>query len=150
MNQTIIQDPEAKLDYVADFRLHCARRREPETGYQSGTRVEASTGFQYNASAAGTTAVEQPRWPKTAGQTVKDGSVTWTCEVPNGAGLQRTLSSVVWTGDTVTIGTPANDTTSSTVFISGGVEGQSYEIACEGTFSDGSVEVRAFTLSVER
>jgi hypothetical protein len=60
------------------------------------------------------------------------------------------LSTAVWTGEGLTIGTPANDTTSSTAFISGGVEGQTYEVICEGTFSDGSVEVRAFTLTIER
>jgi hypothetical protein len=146
----LTQDPEANLDYRADFRSHCVRSREAGIEYASNTRVEVSTGFQYNATIGGTTAREEPRWTRVVGQTVKDGSITWTCEVPNGAAIQRTLTAATWTGEGLTISSPVNDQTSSRVFIGGGVEGQIYEVACEATFSDGSKDVRVFDLAVER
>jgi hypothetical protein len=146
------QDPNANLDYRADFRSHCVRVREPGLTYANNVRIEpmVATGFQYNATIGGTTAREEPRWTRVVGQTVKDGSITWTCEVPNGAAIQRTLTAATWTGEGLTISSPVNDQTSSRVFIGGGVEGQIYEVACEATFSDGSKDVRVFDLAVER
>ena len=146
------QDPEEALDYKAQFLGHCVRFREGNTAYGLGAVVEplAGTGFQYRATTGGRTAKAEPRWPKTAGQTVTDGSVVWTCEAPDGASLQRTLTSASWAAAGLTLGAPANDSTASVATISGGILGQTYEVVIEGVFSDGTEKVILFDLAIER
>lgn len=39
-----------------------------------------ANGFYYKVTTAGTTAGSEPTWPTTAGTTVVDGTVTWTCQ----------------------------------------------------------------------
>ena len=52
-----------------------------ETAYILGDRVSPTTpnGYWYECTTAGTTAVGQPTWPTAVGDTVADGTVTWTC-----------------------------------------------------------------------
>jgi len=146
------QDPQDDLDYKADFRAHCVRYREPNTQYSSSTFVEPmqATGFSYEATVAGRTAAIEPKWPRVVGATVKDGSLTWTCRAPTADSLQRQLTGATWTAADLTVGTPVNDSVSSTAYISGGKLGQSYEVVAVGAFNDGSDKAIAFTLSVER
>jgi len=40
-------------------------------------------GFDYKATAGGRSEDIEPRWPTVAGQTVIDGSITWTCFAPS-------------------------------------------------------------------
>lgn len=62
------------------------RPRLPSTAYALGTFVApttgvdsaTATGFLYEATTAGTTAVGTPAWPLTVGGTVADGTVVWT------------------------------------------------------------------------
>ena len=44
-------------------------------------RPVVSNGFTYRVTVAGTTGATEPTWPTTAGATVANGSVTFTCEV---------------------------------------------------------------------
>lgn len=65
-------------------------------------RPTTRNGFVYQVTTAGTSAATQPTWPTTAGNTVVDGSVTWTCRV-NYSLAQGTLTSGDFTkanGDT--------------------------------------------------
>lgn len=147
------KDPSAELDYTADFRRHCTRYRDPDTDYALNTRVQprSPTGLQYNASTGGRTGAREPRWPTTVGGTVTDGSVVWTAEAISSGSLKRTLSTATWSATTgVTVGTPTNTSIDSTVLIAGGVDGQTYEVVCVGTFSDGTDQVVVFDLAVER
>lgn len=55
------------------------------TAYTLGQRIRPSGGFgafagyAYEATVGGTSAGTEPVWPTTAGATVVDGSITWTC-----------------------------------------------------------------------
>lgn len=51
------------------------------TAYLVGQIVRPTTGngFVYLVNTAGTSAVGEPSWPTTIGQTVTDGTVQWTC-----------------------------------------------------------------------
>jgi hypothetical protein len=147
------KDPGETLDYAADFAGHCARIREPNTDYSTNTIVlpVRATGLQYKCTTAGRTGTNEPRWPMTAAQTVTDGSVVWTAEAITTGSLLRTLSSAAWSADTgVTVGSPSTAGTKSTVLISGGTEGQDYDVICTGTCSDGTYPVVSFTLKVRR
>lgn len=147
------QDPSEALDYAIDFAGHCARFREPDTDYAINTQVrpKKATGLQYKATTGGHSATNEPRWPTTAGATVVDGSVVWTAETITTGSLIRSLSSAAWTADTgITVGSPSTSGTKSTVLISGGTEGQDYEIVCTGTCSDGTYPVRTFIVKIRR
>ena len=54
------------------------------TAYSLDDLVSPTTpnGYRYKATVAGTSAASEPTWPTTVGQTVVDGTVTWTCEKP--------------------------------------------------------------------
>jgi hypothetical protein len=147
------KDPGETLDYAADFTSHCARFREPNTDYSTNAVVvpKRATGLQYKATTGGRSGTDEPRWPLTATQTVKDGSITWTAEAVNADSLMRTLSSVSWAADTgITLGATSTSGTRSTVLISGGTEGQDYDVVCTGTCSDNTFPVVTFTIKIRR
>lgn len=56
-------------------------KRTNNTAYTTGSYVVPSTlnGYIYQATVGGTTASSAPLWPTTIGNTVTDGTVTWTC-----------------------------------------------------------------------
>jgi hypothetical protein len=63
----------------------------------------------------------------------------------------RTLQSAAWTAPTGLTVTPlALDGTRAAALISGGVEGQSYEVTCVGTCSDGTKPVMSITITVAK
>lgn len=43
-------------------------------------RTSTANGYRYKATVSGTTGSSEPAWPTTIGNTVADGTVTWTCE----------------------------------------------------------------------
>lgn len=43
-------------------------------------RTSTANGYRYKATVGGTTGSTEPTWPTTIGNTVVDGTVTWTCE----------------------------------------------------------------------
>lgn len=72
------------------------------TAYTVGAVVRPSTGngFLYRCSVAGTSAAAEPAWPTVIGQTVTDGTVTWTC-VAKGI-VKLSYSAVSWASATFT------------------------------------------------
>jgi hypothetical protein len=54
------------------------------TAYALGDYVVPTTsnGFYYECTTAGTSGTTEPTWPTTAGATVTDGTVVWTCRQP--------------------------------------------------------------------
>ena len=153
MNQTFEKDPAEALDYSVEFIAHAARYREPNTDYNTSTKVQPkrATGLEYNASTGGRTGTDEPRWPTTVAQTVTDGSVIWTAAAISTASLTRTLSSATWTADTgLTVSGQALQGTKSTATISGGTLGQTYLVRVDGTFSDATVRTATFWVTIAR
>lgn len=54
------------------------------TAYTLGAfrRPSTTNGYAYECTTAGTSGSTEPTWPTTAGATVADGSVVWTCREP--------------------------------------------------------------------
>lgn len=54
---------------------------QASTTYAAGARVRpiSHTGFYFVCTGAGASGINEPAWPTTAGATVTDGGVTWTC-----------------------------------------------------------------------
>jgi hypothetical protein len=61
--------------------------------------VGTGNGYYYECTTAGTTGATEPTWPTTAGNTVVDGSVTWTCRLATVTyGVTASVLSVNFTG----------------------------------------------------
>lgn len=147
----VTKTPTEALKLVADFSQHATRRvRQPAMAYALGVRVQPAlaNGFQYQATIEGTSATREPRWPEVAGQTVRDGSVTWTAEAVSGSSLERTLSSVAWDAGGITLGTPVTSGQESYALASGGTLGQQYEVTCHGTMSDSTIKAVSWTITI--
>lgn len=58
--------------------------RSNSTAYALGAFVRPTTynSYIYECTTAGTSSASAPTWPTTIGNTVQDGSVTWTCRSP--------------------------------------------------------------------
>lgn len=151
MIQEFTKHPGETLDYAADFTGHCVRFREPDTAYAQNVIVQPKrgTGLQYKATTAGVTGTDEPRWPTTAAQTVTDGSVVWTAEAVTTGSQIRTLSSAAWTASSgITVGSPSTLGTRSVVLVSGGTDGQDYDLVCTGMCSDGTYPVVSLRVKV--
>ena len=68
---------------------------QASTSYSLGTFVWPTTfnGYKYECTVAGTSGASEPTWPTTLGQTVTDGTVTWTCHSPETAVTYSTIPS---------------------------------------------------------
>src|SRR5437868_3469025 len=96
------KDPQAKLDYYVSFERECTRYWTPNTDFASSVRIRPNkhTGFEYASSGGRSGAREGFGWPTTLGQTVVDGSITWTCQTLSAASFKKTISGVpVWSTD---------------------------------------------------
>lgn len=68
------------------------------TAYSLGAAVRPTTrnNYVYEVTTAGTSAATEPTWPTTAGNTVTDNTVTWTCRV-NYALAKQTMADTDYT-----------------------------------------------------
>jgi len=125
------KDPAESRQVSLDWFNVCAKFRDGNRPYSANTfvRPTKANGFDYEATTAGTTAENEPRWPTTAGQTVVDGSVTWTARVASGSSI-NTPGIVSSTSDPVGLtvsGASVADLTRVNATYSGGVDGQQYD-----------------------
>lgn len=132
---------DAYLNVHAASTQMCACSAQPTTYYEgcdpnawaattayslnAAVRPTARNGFVYQCTTAGTSSGTEPTWPTTAGGSVTDGTVVWTCRVNYsvaaitlsgadftlsdnaGAGLGRKLTRAAKSGITITgAGTP--------------------------------------------
>lgn len=112
--------PGEVIDFDFEWEADVARVRQPNATYTAGTKVRPSVrnGFQYSAS-GGTTRTQEPAWPTVVGNTVNDGSVTWTAEALAATSLDTTISTSTWTAVSGVGVTPrANDGTRTRAFLS--------------------------------
>lgn len=147
--------PDAELDYAVDFESECARTWSKWTDFAINDCIRVyqaggCSGFEMKASVGGRTGGRPPVFPKVAGQTVQDGSVTWVAQALSADSLVRTISGTpTWTADSgVTV---ANETISGMVAIadiSGGSDGEDYSVTVVATMSDGNDVVKVCILPV--
>ena len=110
------------------------------------------TGFAYQASAAGQTGPDEPGWPRTAGGTVVDGSVTWTAVTPPASG-EDSIASVVLTqvqppDGTLTIANPTGSGLIASALIGGGTSGYTYTVNVAITMVSGAVYIPQLMLTI--
>lgn len=147
------QDPADKLDYTVKFDDELALRWEPETSYSLSDRRRptASTGFEYECTTAGQSGRKEPVWPKVVGQTITDGSVTWTCRALSSSSLRTTLASATWNADAaITVSGQTVSGAKAIAYLEGGLAGTDYEIRVQGTMADGTKRSKLFVLKIDR
>lgn len=124
-----------------------------ETGreYQLNAHVRPSrpNGFAYQASVAGQSGTREPRWPKTLGATVVDGSVTWTAVAVDSNSSDSVSSVNIPAVSGLTISAPATSGTRTTFDVSGGENGRTYEISFEVTTSANEVFEEKITVEID-
>lgn len=95
------------------------------------------TGSQYRVTAGGQTGTTEPNWDQA---TVTDGTVTYAREAVSNDSLARTIASVVWDGDGLSLSDEQEVTTDGEQQIAalagGGTAGKHFPKAAV-TFSDG-------------
>lgn len=142
--------------YTIDVSARTTSQWLANTPFPAAALVRPSdgngTGFAYQASGAGETGENEPAWPTTAGQTVVDGSITWTADVPPAAG-QDTISSVTWVQSnppdaTLTLGSQSHNSFAVTGYVGGGTSGKVYTIVITITMSSGAIYPAQLVLTI--
>jgi hypothetical protein len=134
------------------------------TGWNAGASIAATsiirptntnqTGFLYQSGAsAGQTGALEPAWPKTAGGTVIDGSVTWTAVAPPAAG-EDSIASATWTqanppDGLLTITGQATGSLVASAFLGQGTSGNVYTVNAVITMHSGAIFRVTIILSIE-
>lgn len=123
---------------------------EPGRQYSENEYVRPSsvTGFSYQASGDGQSKAREPKWPGVLGQTVTDGSVTWTATAAGSNGINAVSSPSVEvsgaegltaTGPSTQNGIATNSRVRVT--LGGGVSGETYTVTL--TFTSGGQTLKA-------
>lgn len=154
--KSVCQHQNARLDYEADWAGECAYYWEAGKGYALNEVMRPSdpTGFEGKATAAGQSGADEPKWRgKGLGDTVADGSLTWTLQKMSGSSLRKTIASQVWTAPAgFTVDGPTvvtdNGNQKTRAFFSCPTVGV-YEVVNRVTFNDGSIGVAIFDVEIE-
>lgn len=107
------------------------------------------TGFVYKAKNAGRSGPREPRWPRTAGAEIPDGSLVWICEEPGTYALNPVTgisAQSVPAGITIS-GLAVSNLGELVATYAGGELGESYDIVFTFT-CDGQELVATQTLDV--
>jgi hypothetical protein len=145
------KDPDVEATYSIDWSRELVTEAKRDQDFTLGAfaRPHLGTGFYYEATTAGRTAARYPRWPRSAGETVNDGSVVWTARAPSAATLPS-VASATWTvPDGITLESQSEDGFFTHVTLSGGTDGESYELTCRMTDSNGVIREQSITIEVE-
>lgn len=147
------KDPDVAATYSID--LHAVivtdAARAQDFVVNSFVRPPFETGFYYEATTAGRTSAHFPiRWPRTAGETVQDGSVVWTARHPSSSTLPS-ISAVSWTVPAgLTLDTQSEGAFLANVTLSGGVDGEDYEVTARVTMSDSRIVEQSIIVPVRQ
>jgi hypothetical protein len=145
------KDPDVDATYAIDCveRLVDLARRSFDFSLGAVVRAQRDTGWYYECTTAGRTSENYPAvFPRAAGETLQDGSVVWTCRHPSTPTL-RSISSVVYTIPTgLTLESQTEDPTVAYFTVSGGVDGEDYDVVARITPSSGDPFDQTITIPV--
>lgn len=135
--------PEAELDYAVDFEPKCVRQWAALTDFGAGQSIRVfdggkAVGFEFEPTTPGRTGARKPVFPSAIGETVDDGSVTWTCRAISNDSVLRTISGTpTWASDDLTISDEDISGFRATAHLAGGEDGKDYVVTVTAETSDG-------------
>jgi len=146
------KDPDVDTEYAIDARRLAYQEMRRDWPYDAGKFVKAPrhTGFYYECTTAGETKHNWPDLPRAAAQTVQDGSAVWTARHPDDAELP-TISGVTWDVDPVgELAVDSERIEGGIVYptLTGGADGEDYELTAHITWSIGQVDDITVTIPV--
>lgn len=134
------KDPDVAAEYFIDFHDELIALADRRTWLEAGVVVYYlnDSGWYYETTTAGRTAARVPtKLPQADGETVKDGSAVLTCRHPGSTGVPS-IASAVWTLPAgVSLDLQREVRTKAFFTVSGGEDGQNYDITVRVTASDG-------------
>ena len=129
---TLQKRPGETIDRIINLRaeIQQAWRSGVEFALNAYVRPLRPNGFDYKATTGGRTAAAEPRWPTSAGTTVNDGSVVWTCQAPSTASCDPLTGSATVTPPTGITATQQSTDPNGDVKVrfSGGTASQDYDV----------------------
>ena len=136
-------------DFVVDFArvLEVVWGAGDEYAVDDVVRPTASNGYEYKCTSAGQSSHREPKWLKSVGATVIDGSVTWTAQKPTSSGRDSLQSINIEAPSGLTVVDSAVIGTKVPLRVSGGVYNEDvdpddvepYEISVEATTAGGEL-----------
>lgn len=135
------------------------RRWQADTPFATGVRVRPTlaalrSGFEFESSGGQSNGKKEPKWPTALGETVQDGSITWTAVALSVNGLLERVSAVAWVapvGITVNPRVAVDEAglQETLADISGGTSGTTYEIRADVTTTIGNIYAGVIELEVQ-
>lgn len=144
------KDPDVAATYEIDWLEQLVGSADRSETFAEGDFVlaQTDTGWYYECTIAGRTSAHYPTWPRADAETVRDGSVVWTCRHPDDASVPS-VQSAAWTvPDGLTLDAQVESGYITQVTLSGGIDGVDYEILCRMTPTAGSAIERTITIPV--
>jgi hypothetical protein len=127
-----------RLDWGFNWTHELSRRWEPYLPYAAAVAIrpsqpDAQTGLQYSSS-GGQSGSQEPAWPDEVGDTVLDGTITWTAEALSTASLNDQISASVWDAEALEITVDDEDQSvtaglqETSAYVAGGTARRTYDI----------------------
>lgn len=135
------QHPDSVLWMGFDFERSLFKRWEPGKEFLIAHRIRptASTGYEYEVTAAGQSGRKEPIWPRTPGSTVQDGSIQWTCRALSDQSLSAVVTGVDWSSDPgIALSSQLLHGHRALVVVSGGEDGRIYRVQADATLDNGN------------
>lgn len=151
MSELEPKDPTVPIEYGIDFHdeivLEATRREFFDVGeilYYAN-----DSGWYYEVTTAGKTSAHYPsELPREEDETLQDGSVSLVCKHPDSVSLP-TVSSATWDVPTgITLSSQRESGLKAFITLSGGTDGEDYEITCHMTPSAGNPIDKTITVQV--
>lgn len=147
------KDPDTAVTYEIDIRdeIVAEVRRNYEYALTDVVRDHRGSGFYLECSKAGLTSKQFPQaWPRAANETVLDGSAEWTSKHPSDVSTP-TIQSVTWImPDALTLDSQSETSYLARLTVSGGTDGQDYDVTARITPTAGSVRDVTVTIPVRQ
>ena len=143
------KDPDVAKTYVIDWVRNIVGEALRDVSYEQSTVAlpHRRRGFFLECTTAGRTDYVNPDWPLSADVQVADGSVVWTTRHPSDVSIPG-VQTAVWKVGSLTLDSQSETGTRTTIVLSGGENGEDYEIECRMTPATGDPIDRTFIVPV--
>lgn len=145
------KDPDTDAQYAIDWYDQLVLIAEREAAYDEGEIVQfdPDSGWVYECTTPGRTGSRSPRTPPRAdGLTLVDGSVVWTCRHPSDVTVP-VVGSAEWNvPDGISLVNQSELGAVTSVLLTGGTDGEDYDITCRMTPTIGEALEQTITIPV--